>query len=272
VIATLQRRASVYGTFAAMVPKMFLAYSIWVWMSWLVEIMAMVIFVYFWRAVYAGEQTIASLTLGQTLNYILLARIFAPLGHTTADAISRIGWLNREGNLAIELLRPVDFQLATYISNLAQLGTSLLLQVPLAVVAWLFFGLQLPSDPALWGAFGITLLLGHAALFCFDWIIACLTFYTTEVWGLGVVRWGVGNFLSGVLLPLTMLPDWFQRLAESLPFAQALFAPVSLLSGITPLSAAPNLWLGQMLWLLALGLLSRLVFRVAVRVITVQGG
>ncbi len=39
--------------------------------------------------------------------------------------------------------------------------------------------------------------------------------------------------------------------------------PVSLLSGITPLAQAPRIWLTQLAYLVALALLSRLVFRVS---------
>jgi ABC-2 type transport system permease protein len=56
------------------------------------------------------------------------------------------------------------------------------------------------------------------------------------------------------------------------PFAQSFYLPLSLLSGVTPLSQAPRLWLLQTLWLLSLWVLSRIVFKFAVRKVTVQGG
>ncbi len=109
-------------------------------------------------------------------------------------------------------------------------------------------------------------------LFLFDWMFACLAFYVTETWGLSVVRIGVGSFFSGALVPLAMMPGWLQKLAASMPFAQALSVPVSFLSGITPLAEAPRLWLIQLAWLAGLLVVSRLVFRVAMRKVTVQGG
>jgi len=48
--------------------------------------------------------------------------------------------------------------------------------------------------------------------------------------------------------------------------------PVSFLSGVTPISAAPQALLVQLAWLIGLGVLSRLVFKRSVRKITVQGG
>ncbi len=62
MIGTLRRKISIYSAFAAMVPKTLLAYSIWVWMSLVTELVAMIIFVFFWRAVYADSGTIAGPT------------------------------------------------------------------------------------------------------------------------------------------------------------------------------------------------------------------
>ena len=124
----------------------------------------------------------------------------------------------------------------------------------------------------MWLAFLITLLLGHAVMFCFDWIIGCVGFYSTEIWGLSVLRYGFGLFFSGALIPLDMMPDWLRAIATALPFSQALYLPVSILAGITPLSAMPRTWLMQFVYLAVLLVASRLVFTRAVRVVTVQGG
>ena len=57
----LRRGLRAYGAIAAIVPKMFMAYSIWVWMSWFVQIIAVVILVAFWRAVFSNTATVGGL-------------------------------------------------------------------------------------------------------------------------------------------------------------------------------------------------------------------
>jgi ABC-2 type transport system permease protein len=68
------------------------------------------------------------------------------------------------------------------------------------------------------------------------------------------------------------MPDVVRKVVLAIPFAQALGVPVSLLTGITPLSEAPQVWLTQVLWIVGMWILSSLFFKVAVRKITVQGG
>ena len=267
---SLYRKAGIYGAMAAIIPKIYLAYSMWFWASLVLNMVTVTIFVFFWIAVYADTTTIAGLDLQQTLTYILLAQIFAPLANL--QMIFEFGYNLREGGIAHVLLRPVDIQGGYLGQNFSTLFTELVLQIPLAILVTLVFHLQWPTDPAVWAAFIVSALLGRAVLFFFDWILACLTFYTTEVWGLGIMVYGIGLFLSGSLIPLVMLPPLLQTLAEMTPFAQALYIPISLLSGVTPLTEAPRLWLVQVLWLVSLLVASRLMFKAAVRKVTVQGG
>jgi len=266
----MRRKASVYGAMASVIPKIYMAYSLWFWVSLVLNVIATTIFVFFWRAVYANTNSIAGLDLQQTLNYILLAQIFAPLGNM--QLIFEFGYNLREGGIAHALLRPVDFQGSYYGQYLTTMVTELVLQIPLALVVTLVFKVQWPTDPRVWVAFIVSAFLGRTVLFFFDWILACLTFYTTEVWGLGVFVDGISMFFSGRLIPLTMLPPLLLVIAGMTPFAQAFYIPISLLSGVKPLSQAPRLWLLQAIWLVALWVLSRLIFRVAVRKVTVQGG
>lgn len=270
MIQRIWRRTGVYAAIAAAVPKIYMAYGLWFWASLVLNVIAITIYVFFWRAVYADTGSIAGLDLQVTLTYILLAQLFAPLADMSM--IFEFGYNLREGGIAHVLLRPLDIQGNFLVQQYAATFTLLLMQLPLVIVVVVVFGLRFPSDPAVWGAFIITALLGRAVLFFFDYILAALTFYTTEVWGLGVLVFGIGLFLAGNLIPLAMLPGAFQTIAVNSPFAQALYIPISLLSGITPLAEAPRLWLVQGIWLVSLLVLSRWVFSVAVRKVTVQGG
>jgi ABC-2 type transport system permease protein len=263
-------RLRAYSAIFGMAPRLFVAYRAWFWMALFVQILALAIFVYFWRAVYGDRESLGGLTRQQTLNYIMLAQVVLPL--VTSQMVFHFGERLVDGQFAMELLRPLDLQARYYTEALGLVLVNLLHRVPLLLFAWLVFDLRLPADPLTWGAFLVTLLLGHAVLFCFEWLFSCLAFYTTESWGLAVVQNSVAAFFSGALIPLTLMPAWLERLTLSLPFAQALWVPVSILSGITPLAEVPRLWLIQLLWLIGMLLASRLVFRVSVRKVTVLGG
>ena len=270
MIQTARRHLSVYAAFFAMIPKVFMAYQLWFWIGLVLNVIGMAILVYFWRAIYNETTTISGLSVDQTMAYILLAYIFSPLSRT--GLIWDFGNNIREGLIIHHLLRPINFQGMNYAQNLGNLIMDLILQIPMAIVAVLLFGLRLPTDVRVWVAFIISALLGYTVIFFFYWFLACFTFYTTEIWGLGVLIEGMNFFLSGSLVPLVMMPEWLRNIVLSLPFAQALGVPVGLLTGITPLSEAPQVWFVQILWILGMWIVSTLFFRVAVRTVTIQGG
>ena len=270
MIQTARRQLAIYGALFGMIPKTFMAYVIWFWAGLVMNVISMAILVFFWRAIYADTSTISGLGMDQTIRYILLAFIFMPL--TANDLVWDFGSNLREGLMIHHLLRPVNFQAMHYAQALGGLATRLVLQLPMLFVAMLLFGLRLPTDLLTWLAFLVSALLGFTVMFFFNWFLACLTFYTTEIWGLGVLIEGMTFFLSGALVPLVMMPVWMRTIVLSVPFAQALAVPVGLLAGITPLSEAPRIWLIQLLWIIGMWIISTLFFRVAVRKITVQGG
>ena len=270
MIRTALRNARRYGAILELAPKLFTAYRAWFWMNLFVNALALTIFVYFWRAVYQGRSTLGGLSEEQTLNYIMLAQVMLPT--VLSLLVMHIGEQLVRGQFAMELLRPLDLQGRYYMEILAFTLIELMQKAPLAIFAALVFDLELPKDPMVWGAFTLALFFGHAIVFCFDWIFSCLAFYSTESWGLAMAQQAVVMFFSGALVPLALMPEWLERVALSMPFAQALYVPVSILSGITPLADVPRLWTIQLLWLVGLLVASRLVFRVAVRKVTVQGG
>jgi ABC-2 type transport system permease protein len=270
MIAALRRQLDIYSAFFAMIPKMFMAYVLWFWAGLVMSVISMAILVFFWRAIYAETNTISGLGLDQTIRYILLAFIFMPL--TNNDLVWEFGSNLREGTLIHHLLRPVNFQAMNYAQSLGALVTRIAMQLPMLVMALAFFGLTLPTDLLTWLAFIVSAVLGFTVMFYFNWFLACFTFYTTEIWGLGVLIEGITIFFSGALVPLAMMPDWLRAIVMSVPFAQALAVPVGLLSGITPLEQAPLSWGIQALWIIGMWIISTLFFRVAVRKITVQGG
>lgn len=270
MIQAIPRRSRIYLAIAGMVAKEYFTYRVWFWVGIILRTIGMTIYVFFWRAVYADTGAIAGLNLQQTLSYILLAQIFSPL--LDMFLIFEFGYNLREGQMAIALLRPVNLQVNYYVQAFARLLVGMVSQIPMAIIATLAFGLTWSKSPAVWGAFLVTVFLGRTALFFFDWVVACLTFYTTEVWGLGVLVEGISIFFSGSLVPLVMMPGWLQAVCQSFPFAQALYAPIAVLTGITPLAQLPQVWLIQIAWIAGLGVLARLVFNVAIRKVTVQGG
>lgn len=267
----LRRQANHFGAFGAITLKEQTAYTAWFWSDLLGQVVLMLIAVAFWRAVYAATPTLRGLEQEQTIAFVLVANTVGMV--VRWSMIWDFGMMIRDGSIAMELLRPVDFQLRMYASKLVHLGATMLRQMLLlGAFAWLFLGLRLTADPLVWLGFVLSMLLGNAILFFFDWTLSLVAFYSTELRGLMIMRDGIAVFFSGFLIPLALLPDWLQAVAALLPFGQVLNTPVAILTGIIPLTDLPGALLGQLAWLVGLAVISRPAFGWAVRKVTVQGG
>jgi ABC-2 type transport system permease protein len=245
-------------------------YNIWFWVQMLRDLMAMVIMTAFWQGIYTNQSELSGIGLTTTLSYVILAR---SLGNANNSSV--FWWLAsriRAGDIAHDLLRPVDVQLMHLVRDGCGWLLGLIRQAPVIVLGVVVFGAQLPIDPLVYLAFLITFFLGGAVLFFLEFMLGCLGFYTTEVWGLSVLRNGVALFFSGALIPLDLLPDSLQNIAKLTPFAQALYMPVSLLSGVQPLGALGSIVMTQVISIVTLMAISRLMFRYSLRTLTIQGG
>lgn len=102
MIGSLTGRVRSYAAVAGMVPKLYVAYRAWFWAQLFVQILALTIFVYFWRAVYAELATIGGLSMRQSLNYLMWGQILLPMVQSTL--VYRFGDMLVDGQFAVELL------------------------------------------------------------------------------------------------------------------------------------------------------------------------
>ncbi|HWI62283.1 MAG TPA: ABC-2 family transporter protein [Symbiobacteriaceae bacterium] len=267
----LRRTWTQFAAFAAITVKERLAFNAYFWTETLGQLVLMIIAVHFWRAVYSATPMVGGMDREQAVAYVLVANSVGMV--ISWSLIPEFGTMLRTGAIAHELVRPLDFQFRMFAKMFAMQGaTALLHMLLLGGVATLFLGLRLPVNPLVWLWFALSLVSGFLVLFTFDWLLSISAFYTTEIRGLYILREGLASFFSGYMVPLAMLPDWIRHAAELLPFGQVLNTPVQILTGVTPLGAAPRAVGVQLLWAAVLLAAGRPALRVALRSVAVQGG
>jgi len=104
------------------------------------------------------------------------------------------------------------------------------------------------------------------------WILGMVTFWTTRVGPIFQLVFTAELLLSGRLVPLSLMPDWAQRLADVLPFKWTFGFPIEALVGHLPESELIGGLAMQALWI-AIGAIGvRVVWRFAVRHYGAVGG
>ncbi|MEU8774056.1 ABC-2 family transporter protein [Streptomyces sp. NPDC048606] len=180
----------------------------------------------------------------------------------------------RTGDIAVDLYRPADLQLWWLAADLGRAAFQLMGRgvVPLLVGA-LVFPLALPSDPARWALFLVSVFLGLVVSFAIRYLLGLSAFWLMDGSGVNLMAAVVSTFFSGVLLPLTLFPGGFGEVVRLLPWAAMLQTPLDVLLGTHEGAGAALPALGfQAAWALLLLGAGRWAQAAATRRVVVQGG
>jgi ABC-2 type transport system permease protein len=144
--------------------------------------------------------------------------------------------------------------------------------VPPFVAGALAFDLRLPAEAWMWPAFGLSVLLAMAVGFAWGFLLQLAVFWVLDVRGPVQLGWLLANFLSGMLLPLVLLPDAVEGVARRLPFASMLQVPADVFLGKVRGLDLLGAYATQAAWAAVIVLAGRLVLSRAERRVVVQGG
>lgn len=203
--------------------------------------------------------------------YAWLAQAFiAPVNvFWSNDLVDRI----RTGDIAVDLARPIDPQLAYLATDLGRAAFSLVPRgAPPLLVGALVTGLALPDRalPYLLGLVSLTLAV--VISFACRWLVSLAAFWLVEMRGVATLYLMVSNVLCGLIVPVHWFPDWLARLAAATPFPSMLQAPIDVVMGrVTGAAAVAEIGV-QLAWAAGVLLAGRVLWSRAVRRLVVQGG
>jgi ABC-2 type transport system permease protein len=229
-----------------------------------------VIYLVVWTTI--AEQnggTVGGLTTGQLAAYYIvwtLVRnmniVFTPYGWE---------WRIRNGELSAALLRPlhpIHYDIAQFAGGKV---IWVLLYLPIAAVLTLIFNPTFSVTPlevgvflvAIWGAYLIrTMML---------WLLGMVTIWTTRGSAIFETYIVAELLLSGRLVPMPLMPDWAQTLADFLPFQWAFYFPIETLVGNLSTAALIGGLGMQALWIAIGSFLVWVCFRASVKHYTAVG-
>jgi ABC-2 type transport system permease protein len=181
-------------------------------------------------------------------------------------------WRIREGQLAGQLLRPI-FPLHYDIAYFAGWKVvNILLWLPIAVGLSLVFHPDLHPTPLEVGVFCIAIWGAYLVRTMFQSTIGMLNFWTTRGAAVFDLYMTLELLLSGRLVPLKLMPEWAQTLANFLPFKWTFGYPIESLVGDL---STRSLLLGlgaQVLWIVIGLVLFRIAWRFAITRFSAVGG
>lgn len=224
-----------------------------------------------YSAFYRSSHASQPLDYQQVISYVWLGQTLYALQPWGVD--SELATLIRNGNVAYEMLRPLDLFTHWYMRCIAlRTAPTLLRAVPMAAIALCFFGMRPPASLASAGAFVIALLGAVLLASALTLLMSMSLLWTLGGDGVVSLVGTAAMFLSGMIIPLPLFPDWAQGVLNALPFRGIIDAPFRLYLGQLPPHALPGVLAHQLLWTGVLVLLGRWLLVRGCRRLVVQGG
>ncbi len=180
-------------------------------------------------------------------------------------------WRIREGRLSDLLMKPIHPFHRDFAFFAGSKFVWIIMWIPIAIVLYLTF--QPNVEPTLfqWLTFAIAIWGGFAVRHMVLFLMGLLNFWTTRASAFFETVIAAELLLSGRLVPLSLMPDWVQSLANWLPFQWTFQFPIEVLIG----RLEPNeVWAGlgaQVIWVLILSGAIALTWKRAARRYTAVG-
>lgn len=248
----------------------FLFYVLGTWFSILVQY-------YLWKAIYssAGKRSaLSGFTFQEMIIYVVMNFLTAFI--ISSSVANDIAYDIADGSIAMNLIKPINYKLKVLADSLGNIVfKAFIIVIPIWVIInfWRYCitGEGIPTISTLF-FYILSMCLSFLVMFLFDFCFAMISFYTTYFFGMNIVRLVVIKFLSGGVIPLAFFPNVLQEVFKFLPFASMNYTPVMIYLG----KSAGNEMLCaigiQVFWIAILELLSILLWRKAIRRITILGG
>ncbi|MGW4771635.1 ABC transporter permease [Nocardia sp. NPDC004278] len=179
----------------------------------------------------------------------------------------------KNGDIAIDFLRPVDVQFSYLTIDLGRAACTILPRgVPSVLVGVFTFGLAMPGTPGPYLLGLVSVVLAVALSFLCLFAVGLIGFWVVETRGIRVLYQICGTFLAGLFVPVHMFPAWLRTVAQATPFPSILQSPIDILSGRVTGLTAGTVVATQIFWVLAIGAIGRVLLAAGRRRLEVQGG
>lgn len=185
-----------------------------------------------WSVLFTGKETIGGYTMNMMITYYILVAFLARLDQSN-NMVWNFANEIREGQFTKYLVKPVSplghFMAASFAKTLYILGVSVATVFVLALIFRKLF--VAPSSMenlalALFIAF-----LGLIFMSLLNYLTSIMAFKVTEIAGIHLLKYNIVEFLSGMLIPLMLLPSGVQQVMRFFPFYYIQYLPASLYLG-----------------------------------------
>jgi ABC-2 type transport system permease protein len=226
---------------------------------------------YFWIAAYGRVDSVHVISKKSMLTYTTISILMGNL--LSMNVQNRIIDNIRTGNVALDMLKPVNMYGFYFAEDIGELVISLFQKVlPLFIISSFMFEVPIPKSFSNF----ILFLVSFVFAYLINWLLAALlglwAIQIISMEPLEAVKSYIIKLLSGSIIPLWFFPKSIQAVLEMLPFVSIYQVPLGIYIGKYTVQEAGIRMGLQLFWVLVLFAMFQIIQRkMSVRVF-IQGG
>ena len=226
---------------------------------------------FIWDAIYTGKKNLGGFNKEQMLTYVIVAWVVRSFYFSNLDR--KIATEIRDGSIALELIRPYNYQMVKLARALGEAFFRVLFfTLPSGIFIYLLRPFQLPSNAISVLIFFIAILGSFVLNAQISLITGFLAFFTQSTSGIYRAKRVLMDLFSGLLLPISFYPGWAQSAIKALPFQSISYTPNLIYLGkIHGIDAVQVLFV-QLFWVVILYIIGLLFWKYAIKRVVIQGG
>jgi ABC-2 type transport system permease protein len=222
-------------------------------------------------ALFAARDNVAGLDLVDAIT-------FTGLTQAAIGFLSLFGWTELmnsiyDGSVSNDLLKPVGYYQIWLAQDFGRAIAQLILRgFPMILAYALLLGISYPTTGTQWAVLLLSMFLGWLISFSWRFVVNLSAFWVPNAQSIGRFFFSTSYFLSGFVIPLRFMPDWFVRVCKATPFPHALNTMLEVYLGVLQGSELVEAILAQILWAVGLILAGQVILRLGIRRLTIAGG
>lgn len=242
-----------------------------VWM--LIDIISPFVMIFVWIAAFKETADIQSFNVNSMVAYYLIANfcLVITIPNTEWSVLNQV----KNGTLSTELLRPVDFFWRLFVGGSVFHAIRILVYIPFFIIMTIIFKqyIVLPEFTTMRVlTFVIGILISYFLNLSLKLILGTLAFWLVDCWGIFSTYNLVVQIMSGSLIPLGLLPKYFIKIADILPFKYSISTPVNFLLGNIGLSEYSYCVRTEFLWMIGACMFAYVFWRISLHRYEAVGG
>ncbi len=231
---------------------------------------------FIWKAVFLSSpnNTINGFSISQMIVYIFLMFLTSTL--ISSGGTYDIGEEIRDGSIAMRIIKPISYNSTFLFQEIGnKFLTICIIIIPMIVsveIVRVVLTNEVQFNIIYFLLYVLSAAFAYLINFFFNICFGFIAFFIKYLWGANMMKNCIVGFLSGTIIPLAFLPSVLEKIFLFLPFASLNYTPVMIYMGMYSGISLLN-YLGlQLFWVVFFWGLSKLLWNVSIRHLSIQGG